>query len=538
MIAAIYARKSTDQNVADEEKSVTRQVERARAYAAAKGWAVDDAHVYVDDGISGAEFEKRPGYVALMAALTHRPPFQGLILMDQSRLGRSTREIPYALGRIMDAGVRVFCYLTDHEIQGATETDQFMLAAMAYVDGMHREQAVQRTRDAMRRKAERGHVAGGLVYGYTNERVADHVERVVHPTQADVIRGIFRAIASGDGFCRIAKGLNAKGIPSPTGRGWAISGVREIVFRELYRGRQVYGKTRWERRKGTKKKIQTPESEWLIAEVPSLRIVDEPLWAAAHRRLDETRAVYARLTDGRLIGRPEGHVDERAYLLTGLLACGHCHGGMSGTAQSSRGRTIHYYVCATHRERGATRCPTGLRARRERLEAAILATLARDVLTEDVLTAVVERTVARQAAVAAQSQDRRGVLEGELAEVRVRIGRYVQAIGAGVAVAEIQAQIATCQVREQAVTAELAALTAPTTPTWDRAALRRRLAEWHGLLQQGPQIARQLLRKLLPGKRPIVLEATPEGIRFRGHAAWAALLSGVMQETGLVVPPG
>jgi DNA invertase Pin-like site-specific DNA recombinase len=68
MIAAIYARKSTDQNVADEEKSVTRQVDRARTYPATKGWAVDDAHVYVDDGISGAEFEKRPGYVALMAA--------------------------------------------------------------------------------------------------------------------------------------------------------------------------------------------------------------------------------------------------------------------------------------------------------------------------------------------------------------------------------------------------------------------------------------------------------------------------------------
>ena len=34
MNAAIYARKSTDQNIADEEKSVTRQVERTRAYAA------------------------------------------------------------------------------------------------------------------------------------------------------------------------------------------------------------------------------------------------------------------------------------------------------------------------------------------------------------------------------------------------------------------------------------------------------------------------------------------------------------------------
>ena len=39
--------------------------------------------------------------------------------MDQSRLGRSTREVPYALGRIMDADVRVFCYLSDSEIHGA-----------------------------------------------------------------------------------------------------------------------------------------------------------------------------------------------------------------------------------------------------------------------------------------------------------------------------------------------------------------------------------------------------------------------------------
>jgi hypothetical protein len=31
MIAAIYARKSTDQNLPNEEKSVTRQLERARA---------------------------------------------------------------------------------------------------------------------------------------------------------------------------------------------------------------------------------------------------------------------------------------------------------------------------------------------------------------------------------------------------------------------------------------------------------------------------------------------------------------------------
>ena len=57
MIAAIYSRKSTDQTgIADEQRSVARQIEHAREYATRKGWTVSDEHVYVDDGISGAEF--------------------------------------------------------------------------------------------------------------------------------------------------------------------------------------------------------------------------------------------------------------------------------------------------------------------------------------------------------------------------------------------------------------------------------------------------------------------------------------------------
>ena len=64
MIAAIYARKSTDQTgVADEQKSVARQIDHARQYASRKGWTVADEHVYVDDGISGAEFANRPGFL-------------------------------------------------------------------------------------------------------------------------------------------------------------------------------------------------------------------------------------------------------------------------------------------------------------------------------------------------------------------------------------------------------------------------------------------------------------------------------------------
>ena len=71
--AAILARKSNDQTgVVDEQKSVTRQVEHGKAYAAPRGWVVDERYIFVDDGVSGAEFVKRPGLVRLLSLLTPR----------------------------------------------------------------------------------------------------------------------------------------------------------------------------------------------------------------------------------------------------------------------------------------------------------------------------------------------------------------------------------------------------------------------------------------------------------------------------------
>ena len=68
-LAAIYARKSTEQHVADKEKSVTRQIALATACANAAGFEVPPEHIYVDDAMSGAEFERRSGLVRLLNAL-------------------------------------------------------------------------------------------------------------------------------------------------------------------------------------------------------------------------------------------------------------------------------------------------------------------------------------------------------------------------------------------------------------------------------------------------------------------------------------
>jgi site-specific DNA recombinase len=225
MIAAIYARKSADQSgVSDEQKSVARQVEHARQYAERKGWSIAEDHVYVDDGISGAEFERRPGYVALMRSLDTKPrraPFNALIISDLDRLGREQMELGYALKQISEAGVRIFSYLEDREIALDNPIAVLMMQVQSFAASMEREKARVRTYDALIRKARAGHVADGRVFGYDNQEVlgADgkrsHVERRINPAEAAVVREVFERYAAGEGMRRIAHSLNARKVPSP-----------------------------------------------------------------------------------------------------------------------------------------------------------------------------------------------------------------------------------------------------------------------------------------------------------------------------------
>ena len=97
MIAAVYARKSTAQDgVADEAKSLARQIAHARAYAEGQGWTVDPARVYTDDAASGADFT-RDGLMRLLASLKPAAPFAVLVVMHKDRLGREQYESAFNL---------------------------------------------------------------------------------------------------------------------------------------------------------------------------------------------------------------------------------------------------------------------------------------------------------------------------------------------------------------------------------------------------------------------------------------------------------
>src|SRR5260370_9734712 len=112
MLAACYLRKSTDEGDKHADaKSVTRQLEHCRAFVANHQGTFLENHVYVDDGISGAEYERRPGLQRLLAALSPKPPFDTLVVSEVSRLAPDTISNLVLIKHLRDAGITTLSYL-------------------------------------------------------------------------------------------------------------------------------------------------------------------------------------------------------------------------------------------------------------------------------------------------------------------------------------------------------------------------------------------------------------------------------------------
>jgi site-specific DNA recombinase len=413
MIAAIYARKSTEQSgVIDEARSVTRQIDHAKAYAAKNGWTVAEEHIYSDDGISGAEFDKRPGLMRLLATLKSRPAFHILVISELSRLGRETFEVPNLLKQLSMAGVSIHCYLDRKAVSLDTPMDKLMIQVNGFSDEHHRVKTAERVHDKMQDKAKSGHVTGGRCFGYTNvdvmaattdvhgRAIRSHVELKINDTEAAVVRQIFRLYAHGKGFASIAKTLNAEGASCPHPRpvlgrptGWAPSSVREILLRRLYRGELVWNTTKKRDNWGQKKPRPRPEREWVITPAPHLRIVSDRDWQEAHDRLTTTRQTYLRGTRGKLWGRPPNGIESK-YLLSGLAQCSECGGSLYVRSRSHGKHRALFYGCTSYHLRGEDVCTNYMELALSEVDRAVLPTIEADLLQPDILEAAIQEAIA------------------------------------------------------------------------------------------------------------------------------------------------
>jgi site-specific DNA recombinase len=545
MNAAIYARKSTDQSsVSDEQRSVTLQVEHAQAYAQRKGWRMLDEHVYVDDGISGAEFANRPGFLRLMNALKPRAPFQVVIMSEESRLGREAIETAYALKQLVQAGVRVFFYLEDRERTLDSPTDKIMLSLTAFADELEREKARQRTYDAMQRKARAGHVTGGRVFGYDNVEIVgadgqrSHVERRINAYEAAIVRRIFELCAAGAGLTRITKTLNAEGAPAPRpqqGRpaAWAPSSVREVLLRPLYRGEIVWNQSRKRDNWGQARRSERPTNDWLRVPAPSLQIVSDELWTKAQAQFGSRQLRFANA------GRRRLDIDSR-FLLSGFARCGICGGGLAALSRPHGRERVHFYGCTSFWKRGANVCTNNLVARIESIDAEVLATLQDDILRPSVVEQAI--ALALEELSPQRRDEDRATVERELATVRAECERLAVAIGRGGPLDALLERLRSRQERRselERLLAESQAIVAPTSVSALEQRLRAKLADWRGLLTRNVETGRVVLRTLLIGPLRFtpVMEEQRRGYAFRGAIALDRLIAGVVDLPTKVASP-
>jgi len=116
------------------------------------------------------------------------------------------------------------------------------------------------------------------------------------------------------------------------------------------------------------------------------------------------------------------------YLLSGFLYCGKCGAGMLGcAAKSSR---FFYYACHNYCKRGKDVCNAKL-IRKERIEGFVLDRIKAHLLTEENLRELVKLTNEEIGQAKEEYEERLGVIEGQLADVRGRLHKLYDALETG-----------------------------------------------------------------------------------------------------------
>jgi site-specific DNA recombinase len=225
---------------------------------------------------------------------------------------------------------------------------------------------------------------------------AQVAKREIDAVQATVVQ-LYRWRASGWSGQRIARQLNADGVPSPgvswnrkdigpirknSAKAWRPSAIVGdpsrgvgILNNPLYKGQVVGARSKWTRSAADSNdpRVETVDAtEWVVTKDESLRIVPDDLW-------DKVRAVQTATNPRReavrkgIASKASGHGSK--YWLGTLLVCGECGSNYIGDGRRD-------YVCPAHT---AGHGGNDLRFRRDDAHVAVFDLLRERVLSESAI---------------------------------------------------------------------------------------------------------------------------------------------------------
>ncbi len=369
---ALYARYSSDQQRA---ASIEDQFRVCRERAEREGWKV--VGCYKDSAISGDSVILRPGVQALLED-ARRGAFEIVVAEALDRVSRDQADVATLYKHLRFAGVMIFTLSA-----GEGEINELHVGLKGTMNALFLKDLAAKTRRGLRGRVEAGKSGGGICYGYDVVKLHDDAgerirgEREIDEAEAEIVRRIFREFAQGTSPRAIARRLNEDGIPGPKGKLWTDSVLRGhakrgtgLLNNELYIGRLVWNRQRFLKNPDTGKRVArlNPPEEWIVAEVPELRILDDALWQAAKARQGEISEKYATAIAATRAAQANylNSTHRPRYLLSGLLECGVCGGSYAKRGQDR-------YACSNYIMSGS--CSNSRTVRRVEIEERVMAGL-------------------------------------------------------------------------------------------------------------------------------------------------------------------
>jgi site-specific DNA recombinase len=440
--AVIYARYSSD---LQSDRSIEDQFVVCREKAKREGLKV--VAEFEDRAKSGASIHGREGINKMMQA-AKAGGFECLIVESLDRLSRDQEDMASMFKKLTFYGIGI-------ESVHEGRADQMQVGLRGIVSAFYLTDLAHKVRRGAAGNIREGKHAGGLAYGYRTTP-GKPGEWIIHQPEAEIIRRIYSKYASGMRSRQIIDELNAEGVKPPRGRFWqpgALTGSNNrhngILGNEIYCGRLVWNKVRMLKDPETGKRISrpNPESEWHRAEVPGLRIVSLEQFEEVARIRRERRVLTPSLRR-----KPK-------RLLSGLLRCAACGGGMSIKGEDRGGTRV---ICTQFHN--AKTCKNSRTYYLDAIEQTVLSGLRKHLVDPSAIRLFLQTYHAERKRLIAEANKIGPDLERKLAEINRKIVRLTEAmINSDAPVSQFTDKISELNIAKEQIEDRIQGLSIPST---------------------------------------------------------------------------
>ena len=311
MRVAAYCRVSTDKE--DQLNSLQAQKAFFEEFARKNGHTLVD--IYADEGISGTKTKNRRAFLRLLQD-AKTGAFDLVAVKDISRFARNTVDLLQSTRALKAMGIDTFFLTSSQTVLGNSEFVLTVFGALAQEESANTS---KRVKFGKRLNAEKGRVPN-LVYGY-DKKNGEYFDLAVNPAEAAVVRRIFSLYT------------------------FSQTAVSRILKNPLYTGRVLNGKEEVADFLTGRRQERDP-AEWLVAERPKLRIVEDEVFLLAQKAAADRRARQLE----------EGRRQSSAHPLSAMLTCGVCGRSFRRLSRTYQNTYVRW-VCAKRNADGASSCP-------------------------------------------------------------------------------------------------------------------------------------------------------------------------------------